>query len=383
MPWMETAPVDERERFIADVGEGLYSMTELCERYGISRKSGYKWLDRFEAGGRHGLRDRSRAPHRCPHRIPAAIAELLCTTRRVHPSWGPKKLLDFLGPRHRRITDWPAISTVGDLLVREGLVTTRRRRRRSVHPGTVPPHTTEPNDLWAADFKGQFRTGDRRYCYPLTISDQHSRYLLRCHSLPNVQTIGARPVFERAFREYGLPRAMRTDNGVPFATQAIHGLSQLNVWWMRLGIQHQRILPAHPQQNGAHERMHRTLKAEAIRPPRATMAAQQRAFDTFRTEYNEVRPHDTLQGRTPASVFRPSPRPYPNRLPPIHYPGHYLVKRVTSGGTFRFGQRLLFLATPLEGYDVGLDEVDDGIWSIYFCNVLIARFDERKYVIRS
>jgi putative transposase len=383
MPWLETAPMDQRERFIADARAGLYAMTELCERYGISRKSGYKWRDRAAEGGRAALADRSRAPHHCPHRIPDAIAELLCTARRKHPLWGPKKLLDLLRPRHRRITTWPAISTVGDLFAREGLITKRRRRRRAVHPGTVPPHTTAPNDLWAADFKGQFRTGDGMYCYPLTITDQHSRYLLTCHSLRNVQTVGARPAFERAFREYGLPHAIRTDNGVPFATQAIHGLSQLNVWWMRLGIQHQRILPAHPQQNGAHERMHKTLKAGAIRPPRATLPAQQRAFDTFRTEYNEVRPHDTLHGQTPASVYQPSPRQYPRRLPPIAYPGHYLVKRITSGGTFRFGRRLLFLATPLEGYDVGLDEVEDGIWSIYFCNVLIARFNERDHIIRS
>jgi putative transposase len=383
MPWLEIAPMEQRARFIADVRAGLYSMTELCERYGISRKTGYKWWERVEEDGRAALADRSRAPHHCPHRIPEAIAELLCTARRTHPQWGPKKLLDLLRPRHRRITAWPAVSTVGDLFERAGLIMKRRRRRRAVHPGTVPPHTTEPNDLWAADFKGQFRTGDGRYCYPLTITDQHSRYLLTCHSLRNVQTVGARPAFARAFHEYGLPRAIRTDNGVPFATQAIHGLSQLNVWWMRLGIQHQRILPAHPQQNGAHERMHKTLKAGAIRPPRATLAAQQRAFDTFRTEYNEVRPHDTLHGCTPASVYRPSPRPYPRRLPPVEYPGHYLVKRITSGGTFRFGRRLLFLATPLEGYDVGLDEVADGIWSIFFCDVLVARFDERDHIIRS
>jgi transposase InsO family protein len=198
---------------------------------------------------------------------------MLCATRRAHPSWGPKKLLQYLALRQRRITEWPAVSTVGDLLVRHGLVTKRRRRRRSVHPGTVPPHTTEPNDLWAADFKGQFRTGDGIDCYPLTVSDQHSRYLLTCHSLRNVQTVGARPVLERAFQEYGLPLAIRTDHGVPFATCAIHGLSELNVWWMRLGIRHQRIHPGRPQQNGAYERMHQTLKAEAIRPPRATMAA--------------------------------------------------------------------------------------------------------------
>lgn len=346
MPWNETSPMDQRERFIADVRAGLYSMTELCERYGISRTSGYKWVARADEGGRQALADRSRAPHHCPHRIPATLAELLCATRRAHPLWGPKKLLQYLAPRHRRVTTWPAISTVGDLLVREGLVTTRRRRRRAVHPGTVPPHTTDPNDLWAADFKGQFRTGDGIYCYPLTITDQHARYLLTCHCLRNVKTGGATPAIERAFREYGLPRAIRTDNGVPFATQAVHGLSQLNVWWIRLGIQHQRILPAHPQQNGAHERRHKTLKAGAIRPPRATLPAQQRAFDALRREYNEVRPHDTLAGQTPASISRTSPRPYPKRLPPIDDPGHYLVKRITSGGTFRFGRRLLFLATP-------------------------------------
>ena len=293
MPWTETSPVDQRQRFIADVRAGLYSMTELCARYGISRTAGYKWVARADEGGRQALADRSRAPLHCPHRIPTALADLLCATRRAHPLWGPKKVLQYLGPRHRRIAHWPAVSTVGDLLVREGLVTKRRRRRRAVHPGTVSPPTTEPNDLWAADFTGQFRTGDGIYCYPLTITDQHSRFLLTCHSLRNVQTVGARPAFERAFREYGLPRAIRTDNGVPFATQAVHGLSQLNVWWIRLGIQHQRILPAHPQQNGAHERMHKTLKAEAIRPPRATLPAQQRAFDAFRREYNTVRPHDT------------------------------------------------------------------------------------------
>jgi len=360
MPWLETDPVQQRERFIADVHAGLYSMTELCARYGISRTAGYKWVARAAEGGRAALADRSRAPHHCPHRIPAAMAALLCAVRRAHPLWGPAKVLDYLRPRHRRITHWPAVSTVGDLFGREGLVRKRRRRRRAVHPGTVPPHTTAPNDLWAADFKGQFRTGDGIYCFPLTISDLHSRYLLTCHSLRNTRTPGARAAFERAFREYGLPGAIRTDNGVPFATQALHGLSQLNVWWIRLGIQHQRIMRAHL----------------------VVLPAQQRAFDRFRREYNEVRPHDTLGGRTPASVYQASPRPYPRRLPPIEYPGHYLIKRITSGGTFRFGRRLLFLANPLEGYDVGLDETGDGIWSIYFCNVLLARFDERDGIIR-
>src|SRR5665647_2023133 len=356
---------------------------DRCARYGISRRVGYKWLARYEEEGRRGLRDRSRAPHHCPHRIEDELADLICDFRRQHPFWGARKLLRVLATRNPKVKEWPAPSTAADLLARRGLVAKRRHRHPHQHPGVVPPTTQAPNDLWTGDFKGEFKTGNGIYCFPLTLADQHTRFLLTCHGLLSTQTITARPVFERTFREYGLPKAIRTDNGVPFATQAIHGLSYLNVWWMRLGIQHQRILPGRPDQNGAHERMHRTLKRQAVRPVKQTCAAQQKVFDTFRTEYNEVRPHDTLHGQTPASVYQPSPRQYPRRLPPLEYPGHYLVKRVTSGGTFRFGRRLLFLATPLEGYDVGLDEVDDGIWSIYFCNVLIARFDERKYVIRS
>jgi hypothetical protein len=193
---------------------------------------------------------------------------------------------------------------------------------------------------------------------------------------------GVRPVFERLFREYGLPQAIRTDNGVPFATTGIHGLSQLNVWWMRLGIQHQRILPAHPQQNGAHERMHRTLKGEAIRPPRAHRAAQQRTFHRFRRLYNEERPHQALHGRTPASLYRPSHRPYPGGLPPIEYPGHFIVKMVTNAGTVRFKKKVLFIANALQQHHIGLEETDDGVWSIYFCQVLLGRLDERDYIIR-
>lgn len=305
-------------------------MTELCDRYGISRKTGYKWLERFEEAGRAGLRDRSRAPHHCPHRIAPEVARLICAARAQHPHWGPEKLLQWLEPRHPGV-DWPAVSTAGDLLARRGLVRKRRRRRSYQHAGAVPPLTEQPNDLWTADFKGHFRT----------------------------------------------------DNGVPFATCGIHGLSQLNVWWFRLGIQHQRILPGQPQQNGAHERMHRTLKSEATRPPSRHRDAQQRAFDRFRHLYNEERPHQFLAGRTPASGYRPSRRHYDGRLPPFDYPGHFLVKRITNAGTFRFKKRLLFLANALKQHFIGLEEVDDEIWSIYFCNVLLAKVDERDYLIRA
>ena len=382
MPWMETSPVEQRERFIRDHRLALYTMAELCARYGISRKTGYKWLDRFEDAGRQGLRDRSRAPHRCPHRITGEVAALICAARRQHPSWGPVKLVAWLRPRYPTV-DWPAISTAGDLLARRGLVKKRRRRRHYQHPGVVPATTTQPNDLWTADFKGHFRTRDGVYCYPLTIADLHTRYLLACHGLLSTRGVGVRPVFDRLFREYGLPQAIRTDNGVPFATTGIHGLSQLNVWWLRLGIQHQRIMPAQPQQNGAHERMHKTLKGEAIRPPRSTLATQQRAFNAFRHLYNDERPHEALHDQTPSSRYCPSPRAYTGTLPPVEYPGHFIVKRVTNAGTIRLKKRLLFIANALKQHPVGLEEVADGIWSIHFCHVLLGRVDERDYIIRA
>jgi putative transposase len=382
MPWTETAPMNERMRFVTDWERDLYSMVELCERYGVSRKTGYKWVERYEREGPDGLRERSRAPHHCPHRISSEVAAAICAGRRQHPSWGPGKILPWLKRRHPEL-EIPAPSTAGDLLARRGLVKKRRRRRHYTHPGVVPPTTERPNDLWTADFKGHFRTGDGIYCYPLTIADQHTRYLLGCQGLLSTQGQGVRPVFDRLFREYGLPRAIRTDNGVPFATTGIHGLSQLNVWWLRLGIQHQRIRPASPQQNGAHERMHRTLKAATARPPRGHLTAQQRAFNRFRVLYNDERPHQFLGGRTPASLYQPSPRPYTGAVPPIEYPGHYIPKRVTNAGTIRFKKRLLFIANSLKQQVLGLDEVDDGIWSIYFCNVLLARVDERDYVIRA
>jgi transposase InsO family protein len=357
-------------------------MTELCARYGVSRKTGYKWLARYDASGLPGLTDQRRAPLHCPHRVAAPLSRLLCQAQRAHPSWGPRKLLQYLAPRHPEIDDWPAASTVGDLFAKRGLIPKRRRRRAHQHPGVVPPLTSAPNDLWTADFKGEFRTGDGVYCYPFTLADQHTRYLLACQGMASTKGAPVREVLERAFRTYGLPRAIRTDNGVPFATGGIHGLSQLSVWWTRLGIQHQRIRPASPQQNGAHERMHKTLKAGTLRPPKATAVAQRRAFTAFRREYNEARPHGFLQGATPASRYTPSPRDYPARLPAIEYPTHFVVKRITNAGTFRFQHKLLFLSNTLKQLPVGLEEVDDGLWSLYFCNVLLARLDERDYTLR-
>jgi putative transposase len=381
MPWLETSPMAERRRFVDDAHRGLFSMTDLCARYGISRKTGYKWLDRHDAQGREGLRDRSHAPQHCPHKISEDVARAICEGRQAHPSWGPRKLLRWLR-RHQPGLALPALSTAGDLLAREGLVKKRVRRQRHRHPGVVAPVTRHPNDLWTSDFKGHFRTGDGRYCYPLTVADLHSRLLLGCDALLSTRGREARPCFEALFREYGLPAAIRTDNGVPFASTGLHGLSSLNVWWMRLGILHQRIRPASPQENGAHERMHRTLKREATRPAAANRHRQQLAFNRFRREYNEQRPHEALGDRTPASVYRPSPRPFPDRLPAIEYPGHFQVRFVCNAGTFRFRNRLLFIANALKQHYIGLEEIEDGLWSIYFGQVLLARLDERDFVIR-
>ena len=381
MPWLETSPMTERRRFVDDAHRGLFSMTDLGARYGISRKTGYKWLGRYEGQGGEGLRDRSHAPQHCPHKISEDVARAICAGRQAHPSWGPRKLLRWLG-RHQPGLALPAISTAGDLLAREGLVKKRVRRQRHRHPGVVTVVTRHPNDLWTSDFKGHFRTGDGRYCYPLTVADLHSRLLLGCDALLSTRGREARPCFEALFREHGLPAAIRTDNGVPFASTGLHGLSFLNVWWMRLGIQHHRIRPASPQENGAHERMHRTLKREATRPAAANRHRQQLAFDRFRWEYNEQRPHEALGDRTPASVYRPSPRPFPERLPALEYPGHFQVRFVCNAGTFRFRNRLLFIANALKQHSIGLEEIEDGLWSIYFGQVLLARLDERDFVIR-
>jgi putative transposase len=376
MPWQEMSSMNQRLQFITDHQRGLYGMAELCARYGISRKTGYKWLARYAAEGACGLGERSHAPHVCPHRIAEEMADLLVATRETHPSWGPAKLLQYLARRQMRVRVWPAVSTVADLLKRRNLVRPRRRRRSIVHPGTVPIHTTAPNDLWTADFKGQFRTRNGIYCFPLTIADQHTRYLLRVQGLLNTRGIGSRPVFERAFRDYGLPLAIRTDNGVPFANSGLHGLTQLNVWWLRLGIQHQRIRPASPQENGAHERMHRTLKAATARPPATDLLQQQRAFAAFQREYNEVRPHAALGGDPPAVRYIASPRVYSATLPPLEYPGHFLIKRVTECGTIRLRHKLLFLSHALKGHHVGLEESDDRIWSLYFGTLLLGKIDE-------
>jgi len=378
MPWSETTPVRERFLFVADAREDFFSVAELCQRYGISRKTGYKWLERFESEGPAGLEERSRAPHSSPSRTSGEIADRVIEFRRKHRSWGPKKLVSRLRELHPLI-DWPAASTAGGLLKRAGLVKERRRTRRVPETGPTPLTQPEhPNDLWAADFKGQFRTRDAIYCYPLTVSDALSRYVLEVRALESIDSGPVHKSFQRLFREYGLPTAIRTDNGTPFASPGLGHLSRLSIWWTRLGIRVQRIAPAHPEQNGSHERMHRTLKAETTRPPSANRSAQQRKFESFRREYNEERPHEHLNQKSPAQLYAPSPRPYPNRLPEPQYPGHFEVRKVSKNGGIRWKKDWINISHSLLEQNVGLEEVHDGVWSLYFGPLLLGRFHEDK-----
>lgn len=372
--------MQERIRFIADLNSGLYTMTELCERYGISRKTGYKWQDRFEGAGVTGLSERSHVPKHCPHRMAPRLRRALLIARLRHPTWGPRKLLGWL-TRRWPDTSWPAPSTVGDLLRREGLIVPRRRRRpQSPHPGRPRISVAAPNDLWTADFKGQFRLRNQDYCYPLTILDHHSRYSLGVQALPTTESSAVRPVFDRLFRDLGLPRAIQTDNGTPFvAPRGLQGLSDLSVWWIRLGIRPLRIQPGKPQQNGAHERFHRTLKSETTQPLATSERVQQRRFDHFREVYNHQRPHEALHQQTPASAWAPSPRPLPRQLPEPAYPSHHEVRIASETGAIVVHHRPIHLTSALRGQSVGLEEIDDGVWTVRFFHVELGRYHERNH----
>jgi putative transposase len=377
MPWNETTKMRERQEFVKDSRRGLFGMSELCERYGISRVTGYKWLKRCEEEGWAGLRDQPPVARTCPHRTPDEVVEALVEFRQAHPDWGSRKIIRRLRDRKPRF-EWPAPSTATEVFRRAGLLTARRRRRKPGHPGRPVTQATEANELWAADFKGQFRMGDSEYCYPLTVTDLYSRYLLGCRGLKGVRTAGTKRAFEALFEQYGLPRAIRTDNGSPFASTAIGRLSRLSVWWIRLGIRPELIEPGHPEQNGSHERMHRTLKAKTTRPPGRNLREQQKRFEDFRHEFNDERPHESLNQEVPASRYDLSPRPYPRAISPLEYPGHFEVRRVSRNGGIRWKTHWLNISHALIEEYVGFEEVNDGIWSLYFGPLLLGRFDERE-----
>ena len=363
MPWWRVFPEDQRVQFIVEALQGPSSMADLCRTFGISRKTGYKWLGRYDEFGAEGLIERPRAPHTHPNAVPEHVAARLIDLRKGHPTWGPRKLLARIRKADPDL-ELPAPSTVSALLKRANLVHPRRYRRRAP-PSTAPFGTCgAPNDCWCTDFKGHFRVRDGHRCDPLTLTDAHSRYLLRCDGVPRPDEAGVRPSFEAAFREFGLPNAMRSDNGPPFASIGAGGLTKLSIWWLHLGIRLERIQPGHPEQNGRHERMHRTLRAETADPPRQTLRAQQLAFDRFRRIYNEERPHEALDQQTPASIYEPSLRRFPSRLPDLEYPPNHELRSVHLQGDIKWKGRRVFIGKALVHEVVGLENIADATWVV-------------------
>lgn len=380
MPWEEICSMDARMSFLVQVNESDESFAALCRRYGISRKTGYKWVERYEQQGPAGLKDRPPLAIHHPDRVPEALVDILVATRKEHPFWGPKKLRAWL-LQHRPEHLWPAASTIGDKLQDHGLIRPRRRRVRA--PMSLDPlaPTHQANDTWCVDFKGHFALGDKTRCHPLTLTDQHTRYLLKCEGFTEPRFEPVRHHFELAFREYGVPARIRSDNGPPFATVGMGGLSKLSVWWIQLGIIPERIEPGKPQQNGRHERMHKTLKEETTQPSCATMVEQQRRFDRFRRIYNDERPHEALGQKTPASRYCTSPRSLPDKLCPPAYPETMKLRRVDSCGRICFFGKHLF-SRLLANQPVGLEPIDEDTWAVHYGPVLLAEIHVRNRIGR-
>ena len=366
MPWKTSTPVDLRIEFMNRVMRGE-KVAHLCREYGISRKTGDKFKRRYKKLGEAGLADHSRAPKFIPHRTPVELVEIIIAERKRRPSWGPKKLKEVLETRLKRVL--PAPSTIGDILERAGLVQTRSPRK------CVPPQPTSlrealaPNDVWCIDYKGQFRLGDRSLCYPLTLTDQRSRYILACEAMPAISDEAAREACEEAFHQYGLPKAIRSDNGVPFASNGLANLTQLSAYWLRLGIELERIRPGHPEENAQHERMHRTLKFETTRPPRTNILQQQDTFDLFLDEFNHERPHEALGMKRPAQIYKPSPRKLPAVLPDPDYPQHDDILQVSRIGHVYFRRKQVYVSSALAFQYVGIREEEDGRWLVSFMNL--------------
>jgi transposase InsO family protein len=367
--------MEQRQKLIDILDTGLISVTEACRLFSVSRKTAYKWIERFAEEGPVGLEERSRAPKYNPRELSVIMRQRLIRLRTERPTWGPRKMLAFLAAREPGLR-LPAASTVGDFLKREGLVRPRRRRTFRAATPTGLHKANAPNDCWCVDFKGDFVVENRR-CFPLTVTDLYSRFLLGCEALPSTHTDPAMRVFERLFHEYGLPSAIRSDNGTPFASTGLAGLSRLSVWWMRLGIRLERIPPGKPQHNGQHERMHRTLKAETTKPAEATFVAQQRRFDDWREDFNTERPHEALDNAVPAALYTPSQRSMPSKLKEYEYPPHLLLRLVHNQGAIKWKKRHVYVSESLKGQVVGLEELDDKLFALRFLNLELGFFDAR------
>jgi transposase InsO family protein len=382
MPWREISVMDERLRFVARLLEGE-GMSEVCRSFGISRKTGYKIFNRYKEDGVDALTDRSRRPVRYANQLPDPVEAMIVRLKKEKPHWGARKIRELLVRRLAGDVRIPARSTVHAVLDRHGLVAQARQRARHRAEGTALSEALAPNDLWCADFKGEFRLGDTRYCYPLTITDQASRYLLCCEAFESTREQGVFDAFRRVFAERGLPSAIRSDNGLPFASpNGLYNLSKLSVWWLRLGITFERIRPGHPQDNGRHERMHLTLKKEATRPPGRNILQQQARFDAFVSEFNEERPHEALAMKVPAELYATSPRPYQG-LPEIDYPFHDRDAIITNCGRLCIHRKKINISTVLAGQKLGLKEVDDGIWLVSFLRYDLGYIDLEQRTLQT
>ncbi len=374
MPWKETSVMDERMRFIGRLLSGE-KMAPLCREFGISRVTGYKIWNRYEKDGAQGVYNRSRAPHKHPNQIPFEVEQLIVRLKKEKPKWGAPKIRELVSRKYPGIK-LPATSTVHCVLDRHGLVSRKSKRNKYRAVATYLSTPKEPNDLWCTDFKGQFRMGNNNYCYPLTLSDQISRFVISCEALSTTEADPCFAVFEEAFQEYGLPLAIRSDNGTPFASgNSAWNLTRLSVWWIRLGIKLERIKPGHPEQNGRHERMHRTLKFEAIKPAAPNLLQQQERFYSFIEEFNFERPHQALDMKCPADVHKKSSRPYQG-LPDVTYPGYDRSLLISNCGRVCMGKRKVHISRALANQPVGLRVVDDGIWQVDFMSYPLGFFDE-------
>jgi putative transposase len=365
MPWRMEKPMDQKLKALSSMLDGKKRIADIAREFGISRKTLYKWLNRYRTNGIQGLEELSRAAHCHPNMTDPSRVERIVAFKKMHRHWGPKKIIDCLEKQYPD-EDWPSNSTAGEWLKKNSLVKSRKVRRH-IHP--YQDHfleCTQPNDVWSADYKGQFNTKDMRACYPLTVTDNCARYLLACDGLKGPRYNETRVCFERIFREYGLPLAIRTDNGVPFAGLGLGGLSRLSIWWIRLGIIPERIDPGSPQQNGRHERMHRSLKEAVTDPISDTMRKQQVQFDYFRVEYNTERPHEGIGMKRPSEVYRKSHRSYPEVMRPIEYQEGYAVRSVRSNGNIKFANSQFYVSELLHRDHVGLKEIKDGYWQIYY-----------------
>jgi transposase InsO family protein len=377
MPWKNVTPMDYKIKFLAEYLSNIMSFSDLCRRYDISRKTGYKWINRYKASNNpKSLLDISRKPHNSPTKIKEEVCQKILKIREDHKSWGPDKIIWELRKKH---SDWdiPCYSSVNRILKHNGYIKPRRKKVHRPHPGKPVTVPTAPNDLWTADFKGQFKTLDGKYCYPLTVADADSRFLLACQSMLSPNKHNVKHVFSSLFQEFGLPVRIRTDNGSPFASIGIARLSRLSVWWIRLGIIPELIEPGCPQQNGRHERMHRTLKQETVLPPAGNISAQQRRFNKFIEEFNNHRPHAALDMKPPAEVYHNSSRLMPSKLPQIEYPAHYEVRRVSLNGGIRWRSKWVNVGPVLGSEFIGLVEIADGFWDVFFSSKFLGTLNEK------